>query len=83
MPKGMVKATWASRRLFARRTCGTRAGPTRSGMLPGPWPKRRNWPWHSDRYTTTASAAPVSTAMAALATAAQAPPPPGSHDRVA
>ena len=65
------------------RTWGTRGGPTRAGMLPGPWPKRRNWPWHNDRYTTTTSAAPLSTAMAALATAAQAPPPPGSHDRLA
>ena len=38
---------------------GRRGGPARRAMLPGPWPKRRNWPWHSDRYTTTTSAAPA------------------------
>ena len=36
IPKGMVKARWASSRLRALRTCGTRGGPARAGDAPGP-----------------------------------------------
>ena len=40
---GLEQAAWPGAR------AGTRGGPARAGTLPGPWPKRRNWPWHSDR----------------------------------